>query len=91
MSVFLCSNFAKSFSHELAIIFCGQWTWGENERSQAVVKALLGARDAMLAIRYQMRNMGDAAGIPVCALNSPCLCYLLFVCTINFSFHNSLS
>lgn len=57
-----------NLSHELAIILCGQWIGGENERSQAVVKALLGARDAMLAIRYQMRYMGEAAGIPVCSL-----------------------
>lgn len=57
-----------NLSHELAIILCGQWIGGENERSQAVVKALLGARDAMLAIRYQMRYMGEAAGIPVRSL-----------------------
>jgi len=30
-----------------------------------VVKALLGARDAMLAIRSHMRQMGNAAGIPI--------------------------
>ncbi|KAL0447731.1 UNVERIFIED_CONTAM: Phosphomevalonate kinase, peroxisomal [Sesamum latifolium] len=30
-----------------------------------VVKALLGARDAMLAIRCNMRKMGEAAGIPI--------------------------
>lgn len=42
-----------------------KWIGGENERSQAVVKALLGARDAMLEIRYHMRNMGEAAGIPI--------------------------
>lgn len=34
---------------------------------QAVVKALLGARDAMLEIRNRMRQMGEAAGIPVCS------------------------
>lgn len=32
---------------------------------QAIVKALLGARDAMLEIRNHMRQMGEAAGIPV--------------------------
>lgn len=32
---------------------------------KAVVKALLGARDAMLGIRYHMRQMGEAAGVPV--------------------------
>ncbi|KAL0371932.1 UNVERIFIED_CONTAM: Phosphomevalonate kinase, peroxisomal [Sesamum calycinum] len=30
-----------------------------------VVKALLGARDAMLVIRFNMRKMGEAAGIPI--------------------------
>ncbi|XP_075487298.1 phosphomevalonate kinase, peroxisomal isoform X1 [Primulina tabacum] len=30
-----------------------------------VVRALLGARDAMLGIRSNMRNMGSAAGIPI--------------------------
>nr|GFA41190.1 phosphomevalonate kinase [Tanacetum cinerariifolium] len=30
-----------------------------------IVKALLGARDAMLKIRFYMRQMGDAAGIPI--------------------------
>lgn len=32
---------------------------------QAIVKALLGARDAMLEIRNQMRQMGEAADVPV--------------------------
>ena len=32
---------------------------------EAVVNALLGARDAMLRIRSNMRQMGEAAGIPV--------------------------
>lgn len=32
---------------------------------QAIVKALLGARDAMLEIRNHMRQMGEAAGIPI--------------------------
>lgn len=32
---------------------------------EAVVKALLQARDAMLGIRNHMRQMGEAAGIPV--------------------------
>ncbi|GLU05348.1 hypothetical protein SLE2022_224510 [Rubroshorea leprosula] len=33
--------------------------------SQAVVKALLGARDAMLGIRNHMRQMGKAADVPI--------------------------
>lgn len=32
---------------------------------EAVVNALLAARDAMLRIRSNMRQMGEAAGIPV--------------------------
>uniref|UniRef100_A0A7N0U066 phosphomevalonate kinase n=1 Tax=Kalanchoe fedtschenkoi TaxID=63787 RepID=A0A7N0U066_KALFE len=32
---------------------------------EAVVKALLGARDAMLSIRHHMRYLGEAAGIPI--------------------------
>ncbi|KAI5656391.1 hypothetical protein M9H77_25184 [Catharanthus roseus] len=42
-----------------------KWVGGENEMSQAILKALLGARDAMLEIRYHMRKMGEAAGIPI--------------------------
>ncbi|KAL6547738.1 hypothetical protein OROHE_009443 [Orobanche hederae] len=42
-----------------------QWTEGAVEPNQTeVVKALLGARDAMLSIRCNMRKMGEAAGIP---------------------------
>ncbi|KAI9191500.1 hypothetical protein LWI28_009219 [Acer negundo] len=32
---------------------------------EAVVKSLLGARDVMLGIRYHMRQMGEAAGVPI--------------------------
>lgn len=32
---------------------------------EAVVKSLLGARDALLGIRYHMHLMGEAAGVPV--------------------------
>lgn len=46
--------------------------------SQAILKALLGARDAMLEIRYHMRKMGEAAGIPVCSLSVPFLCHMHF-------------
>ncbi|XLR15173.1 hypothetical protein S83_043111 [Arachis hypogaea] len=31
---------------------------------EAVIKALLGAKEAMLGIRYHMRLMGEAAGVP---------------------------
>ncbi|GMH22583.1 hypothetical protein Nepgr_024426 [Nepenthes gracilis] len=36
---------------------------GLNE--QAVAAALIGARDAMLQIRHHMRQMGEAAGVPI--------------------------
>ncbi|KAG8382098.1 hypothetical protein BUALT_Bualt05G0041100 [Buddleja alternifolia] len=43
-----------------------KWTVGAVEQNQIdIVKALLGARDAMLAIRCNMRKMGEAAGIPI--------------------------
>ncbi|XP_059275586.1 phosphomevalonate kinase, peroxisomal isoform X2 [Lycium ferocissimum] len=43
-----------------------KWLEKANEPTQAeIVKELLGARDAMLRIRYQMRKMGEAAGIPI--------------------------
>ncbi|PRQ18992.1 putative phosphomevalonate kinase [Rosa chinensis] len=36
-----------------------------NPNQQAIVKALLGARDAMLGIRFHMHQMGEAAGVPI--------------------------
>nr|AWK21661.1 phosphomevalonate kinase [Panax sokpayensis] len=43
-----------------------EWIERAREPSQVeVVKALLGSRDAMLEIRYHMRQMGEAAGIPI--------------------------
>ncbi|KAL0393704.1 UNVERIFIED_CONTAM: Phosphomevalonate kinase, peroxisomal [Sesamum latifolium] len=43
-----------------------KWAEGVTEPNQIeVVKALLGARDAMLGIRCNMRKMGEAAGIPI--------------------------
>lgn len=38
---------------------------GTEPREEAVIKALLGARDAMLGIRNLMRLMGQAAGVPI--------------------------
>lgn len=50
-------------------VFHQQWMEAANEPHQReVVKELLGARDAMLGIRYHMRKMGEAAGIPVSSL-----------------------
>ncbi|KAK2990092.1 hypothetical protein RJ640_017763 [Escallonia rubra] len=43
-----------------------EWLKQGNEPSHIeVVRALLGARDAMLGIRSYMRTMGEAAGIPI--------------------------
>ncbi|XP_062146548.1 phosphomevalonate kinase, peroxisomal [Alnus glutinosa] len=43
-----------------------KWLEQASEPTQeAVVKALLGARDAMLGIRYHMRQMGEAADVPI--------------------------
>ncbi len=47
-----------------------QWIEQATEPSrEAVVKALLGSRNAMLQIRNYMRQMGEAAGVPVCSVN----------------------
>ncbi|KAA8521194.1 hypothetical protein F0562_011871 [Nyssa sinensis] len=43
-----------------------KWMDQASEPCQAeIIRALLGARDAMLRIRCQMRQMGEAAGIPI--------------------------
>ncbi|CAK9153242.1 unnamed protein product [Ilex paraguariensis] len=43
-----------------------KWMEQANKPNKAVVvEALLGARDAMLGIRCHMRQMGEAAGIPI--------------------------
>uniref|UniRef100_A0A0A0LJZ3 phosphomevalonate kinase n=1 Tax=Cucumis sativus TaxID=3659 RepID=A0A0A0LJZ3_CUCSA len=42
------------------------WIHQATEPSQqAIIKALLGARNAMLQIRHHMRSMGEAAGVPI--------------------------
>jgi hypothetical protein len=46
---------------------------------EAVVKALLGARSAMVEIRNLMRQMGEAAGVPVG--------FFLFLCSRDTTFH----
>lgn len=47
----------------------GQWIEQATQQSQeAIAKALVGARNAMLGIRYHMRQMGEAAGVPVSSL-----------------------
>ncbi|KAH6803419.1 GHMP kinase family protein [Perilla frutescens var. frutescens] len=57
--------------YQSAIIKCSmltseKWRDGAVEPNQIeVVHALLGARDAMLAIRCNMRKMGEASGVPI--------------------------
>ncbi|GFP79318.1 phosphomevalonate kinase [Phtheirospermum japonicum] len=58
-------------AYKIAINKCStltseKWAEGVVESNQIeVIKALLGARDAMLLIRCNMRKMGEAAGIPI--------------------------
>ncbi|RYR56478.1 hypothetical protein Ahy_A05g022180 [Arachis hypogaea] len=43
-----------------------QWIEQASEHNkEAVIKALLGAKEAMLRIRYYMRLMGEAADVPI--------------------------
>ncbi|XLT62197.1 hypothetical protein HN873_018721 [Arachis hypogaea] len=59
-------------SHVLAFLLVlmlkiqfSQWIEQASEpNKEAVIKALLGAKEAMLGIRYHMRLMGEAAGVP---------------------------
>ncbi|XLR68818.1 hypothetical protein S83_019490, partial [Arachis hypogaea] len=61
-----------SGSHVLAFLLVlmlkmqfSQWIEQASEpNKEAVIKALLGAKEAMLGIRYHMRLMGEAAGVP---------------------------
>ncbi|CAI9105235.1 OLC1v1004117C1 [Oldenlandia corymbosa var. corymbosa] len=55
----------RSVINKCSMLTAEKWAGGEDNSSQAVVSALLGARDAMLGIRYHMRKMGEAAGIPI--------------------------
>jgi phosphomevalonate kinase len=43
-----------------------QWIEQASEpNKEAIIKALLGSKEAMVGIRYHMRLMGEAAGVPV--------------------------
>lgn len=55
----------KGIINRCSIYQSEKWMELADEAGQAVVKALLGARDAMLSIRGHMRQMGEAAGIPI--------------------------
>ncbi|CAL0305441.1 unnamed protein product [Lupinus luteus] len=56
----------KSVIESCSILRSDKWIEQASEPSkEAVIKALLGAKDAMLGIRYHMRLMGEAAGVPI--------------------------
>lgn len=56
----------KSLINSLSMLKPEKWIERPTQQSQeAITKALVGARDAMLAIRYHMRQMGEAAGVPI--------------------------
>lgn len=61
------------------------------QSQEAITKALVGARDAMLAIRYHMRQMGEAAGVPVYSLFHWMLICLLVTLGIFMSFFSRVS
>ncbi|KAJ7953388.1 Phosphomevalonate kinase [Quillaja saponaria] len=69
----LLSRFAEEQwdAYKCVINSCSRLTsdkWIEqasDSSKEAVIKALLGARDAMLSIRDHMRLMGEAAGVPI--------------------------
>ncbi|KAL7111867.1 hypothetical protein ACP275_05G116700 [Erythranthe tilingii] len=56
----------KTAVNKCSMLTSEKWTEGATEPKQIeVVKELLGARDAMLVIRCNMRKMGESAGIPI--------------------------
>nr|QEY10159.1 phosphomevalonate kinase [Scutellaria barbata] len=56
----------RSVINKCSTLTSEKWTEGAVGPNQIeVVNALLGARDVMLVIRYNMRKMGEAAGIPI--------------------------
>lgn len=45
---------------------CDKWMeQAANTHQEAIVKSLLGAREAVFQIRFHMRKMGQAAGVPI--------------------------
>ncbi|KAB2612509.1 phosphomevalonate kinase-like [Pyrus ussuriensis x Pyrus communis] len=56
----------KNLINSCSILKSEKWTQQVTTPNQEIiVKALLGARDAMLGIRYHMHQMGEAAGVPI--------------------------
>ncbi|QHN86942.1 putative phosphomevalonate kinase [Arachis hypogaea] len=59
---------ARQHEESLKKTVRGKFAWIEQAsepNKEAVIKALLGAKEAMLGIRYHMRLMGEAAGVPI--------------------------
>ncbi|KAK7317142.1 hypothetical protein RJT34_01120 [Clitoria ternatea] len=56
----------KSVIDSCSMLRSDKWIEQASEpNKEAVIKALLGAKDAMLEIRHHMRLMGEAAGVPI--------------------------
>lgn len=56
----------KYIINRCSMLTSEQWIHQASEPSQqTIIKALLGARNAMLEIRHHMRLMGEAAGVPI--------------------------
>lgn len=65
----LCAEFLYGIVEDLTHPGSIQWMELSSEPTEAeIVKALLGARDTMLEIRFHMHLMGQAAGVPVGSL-----------------------
>ncbi|KAH1112903.1 hypothetical protein GLYMA_04G237000v4 [Glycine max] len=59
-------NAYKSVIDSCSMLRPDKWIEQASEpNKEAVIKALLGAKEAMLGIRYHMRLMGEAAGVPI--------------------------
>ncbi|XP_077237834.1 phosphomevalonate kinase, peroxisomal-like isoform X2 [Tasmannia lanceolata] len=73
MQLKLLSKFAEEQweTYKFVVESCSRCTyekWMEqasNPCQEAVIKSLLGARDAILEIRFHMQQMGKAAGVPI--------------------------
>lgn len=63
-------TFIEKFHPEVSVVLNCSMQWMDNENygssEQTVVKALLGARQALLEVRSTLRRIGEAAGVPVC-------------------------
>ncbi|XP_061358277.1 phosphomevalonate kinase, peroxisomal isoform X2 [Gastrolobium bilobum] len=56
----------KSVIDRCSMLRSDKWIEQASEpNKEVVIKGLLGAKDAMLGIRYLMRLMGEAAGVPI--------------------------